>query len=60
MVKGRYLPWLDRERAVVDAGYAVLTPAAAQLQAYGKGELKPETIAQFLQAIGLGAIAVTQ
>jgi hypothetical protein len=58
MTKARYLPWLDRERAVVDAGYAVLAPAVVQLQAYGKGGIKPETIAQFLQAIGLGSIAV--
>jgi len=60
MTKARYLPWLDRERAVVDAGYAVLAPAVVQLQAYGKGGIKPETIAQFLQAIGLGSIAVTK
>ncbi len=58
MVKSRYLPWVDREKAVVEAGYAVLAPAAAQLSAYGKGGLKPETIAEFLQALGLGAIAV--
>jgi hypothetical protein len=60
MTKGRYLPWLDRERAVVDAGYAVLAPAIVQLQAYGKGGIKPETIAEFLQAIGLGSIAVSK
>jgi hypothetical protein len=58
MAKGRYLPWLDRERAVVDAAYGVLTPAADQLQAYGKGGITPDTIAQFLQAVGLGGIAV--
>jgi hypothetical protein len=58
MTKGRYLPWADRERVVVDAAYGVLSPAAAQLQAYGKGGIKPETVAQFLQAIGLGGIAV--
>lgn len=60
MSKARYLPWLDRERAVVDAGYAVLAPAVVQLQAYGKGGIKPETIAQFLQALGLGSIAVSK
>jgi len=60
MSKARYLPWLDRERAVVDAGYAILAPAVVQLQAYGKGGIKPETIAQFLQVIGLGSIAVSK
>jgi hypothetical protein len=58
MVKGRYLPWVDREKAVVEASYAMLAPAVAQLQAYGKGGITPETIAQFLQALGLGGIAI--
>lgn len=58
MSKGRYLPWIDRERAVVDATYAVLAPAVVQLEAYGKGGLTADTIAQFLQALGLGGIAV--
>jgi len=58
MVKGRTLPWLDREKAVIEATYAVLAPAVAQLQAYGKGGITSDTIAQFLQAAGLGGIAV--
>lgn len=58
MEKSRTLPWLDREKAVVEAAYGVLAPAVAQLQAYGKGGISPDTIAQFLQAAGLGGIAV--
>lgn len=58
MEKSRTLPWLDREKAVVEAAYGVLAPAVAQLQAYGKGGITPDTIAQFLQAAGLGGIAV--
>ncbi|MGN7159373.1 hypothetical protein [Sphingomonas sp. SAFR-052] len=58
MTKSRTLPWLDREKAVVEAAYAVLAPAAAQLQAYGKSGITPDTVAQFLQAAGLGGIAV--
>jgi len=58
MIRGRYLPWLDREKAVVEASYAMLAPAVAQLQVYGKGGITPDTIAQFLQALGLGGIAV--
>lgn len=58
MKNDRYLPWIDREKAIVDASYAMLALAAAQLQAYGKGGLRPETIAQILHAIGVGAIAV--
>jgi hypothetical protein len=58
MVTSRYLPWLARERAVVSAGYAMLAPAASELNAYVKGGLTPATFAQYLQVLGLGAIAV--
>ena len=60
MIKGRYLPWLAREKVVIEAMYAMLQPAMAELQTYGKGGFKAETIAGYLQALGIGAIAVTQ
>lgn len=60
MIYGRYLPWAAREHAVVEASYAMLEPAAAQLQTYGQGGVTTKTIADLLHAAGLGAIAVTQ
>lgn len=54
----RYLAWLDRERVAVEAGYGVLEPAVAQLQAYGAGGFHAEVIAQILSSIGLGAAAI--
>lgn len=60
MVTNRYLPWVARERSIVSASYAMLAPAATELNAYGKGGLTAATIAQYLQVIGLGAIAVNK
>jgi hypothetical protein len=58
MRNGRFLPWLARERTVVEATFAVLKPAVAELEAYGSGGIQPSLIAQLLQAIGVNAIAV--
>ena len=52
-----YEVWSKRERVAVEAGYAVLAPAAAELQTYGEGGIRPDTIARFLNVAGLAAIA---
>lgn len=51
--------WSRRERAAVEAGYAALTPATAELKAYGEGGIRADTIARFLNVAGLAAIAGT-
>ncbi|KAB7643918.1 hypothetical protein [Polymorphobacter fuscus] len=52
-----YGVWAKRERAASDATFAILSPAVDQLQVYGAGGVKPETIAGILNVIGLGTIA---
>ena len=47
------------DRAVAEGWLAMLKPAVDQLHAYGEGGIKPETIANVMQAlglVGLGAI----
>ena len=51
--------WLRRERAAIEAGYAALVPATAELKAYGEGGIRADTIARFLNVAGLAAIAGT-
>ena len=60
IVNSRYLPWIKRERAIVSASYAMLVPVASELQAYGKGGFSADTIARYLQVLGIGAISVTK
>jgi hypothetical protein len=52
-----YGVWAKRVRAASDATFAILSPAVDQLQVYGAGGVKPETIAGILNVIGLGTIA---
>jgi hypothetical protein len=44
-------------QANAEARDAVLTTALAELDAFGQGGVSPQTIAEFLQAIGIAAIA---
>jgi hypothetical protein len=53
-----YLTWADRERITVEASYAVLEPAAQELQTYGSGGIKAGDIAGYLRTLGIGAIAL--
>jgi hypothetical protein len=57
MINSAYIAWAARERAVVEAAYGALEPAASQLQTYGAGGIKAGEIAGYLQTLGLGAIA---
>lgn len=49
---------LQQSRATGDAWVGVLKPAVTTLAAYGEGGLDPQAIANLLQAVGIGAIAV--
>jgi len=49
---------LQSSRASADAWVGVLKPAVATLAAYGEGGIDPHSIAELLQALGIGAIAV--
>lgn len=49
---------LQRSRQAADAWSGTLKPGVATLAAYGAGGLDPHAVAQLLQAVGLGAIAV--
>jgi hypothetical protein len=51
--------WVARTRIIANEQEAVLTSATASLKAYGAGGIKPELVAQLLQAAGLGAVAAT-
>lgn len=53
-----YVAWSARERATVEATFAMLDAAFAQLQQYGQGGFRPEDAARLLNTIGIGAIAV--
>ena len=59
MTNVAYTSWSQRERVVVEAAYAALEPAAAELQTYGAGGIRASEIAQYLNVLGLGAIAWT-
>jgi hypothetical protein len=47
-----------QSRAAAAAWLALLKPGVQTLDAYGQGGIDPQTFAQLLQALGLGAIAV--
>ena len=49
---------LQRARQAGDAWMGTLNPAVATLAAYGQGGVDPHTLAELLQVIGIGAIAV--
>jgi hypothetical protein len=53
-----FLAWADRERAMIEAAYAVLEPGVMELQAYGAGGFKASEIASYLNIIGLTALAL--
>jgi hypothetical protein len=53
-----YVAWSARERATVEATFAMLDATFAQLQQYGQGGFRPEDAARLLNTIGIGAIAV--
>lgn len=52
-----YDVWSKRERAAVEAAYAMLAAAAAELKTYGEGGIRPDLVARFLNVAGLAAIA---
>jgi len=58
MLRAEMLAWADRERVAVEAAYGVLEPAVAELQAYGAGGIRPSEVAGYLNAVGVGAIAI--
>lgn len=49
---------LTRSQQAADAWLGTLKPGVATLAAYGAGGIDPHVIAELLQAVGLGAIAV--
>lgn len=53
-----YFAWARRERATVEATYAMLEPALGELEEYGAGGLRPADFARILNTAGLGALAV--
>jgi hypothetical protein len=56
MLAIQYTTWLARERAAVEAAYAMLDPAVTELRTYGAGGMKGSDVAGYVQAIGLGAL----
>lgn len=56
-ISSRYTTWLERERAAIEAGYAVLEPAAAETLTYAKGGVTAADVAGYVQAATLLVIA---
>jgi hypothetical protein len=54
----QYLTWATRERIAVETSYAILEPAAQELQTYGASGIKASELANYLSTVSLGVIAV--